>query len=309
VQVQRDEYGTWTVEPTDDERQQKPDYVNALPRYLTTFDAVLAAAETRNAFEFLHTLLGFRGAQDAGWVPYENTLRAISSVTQVHNELDDSTAAWHLALWVYGHIVEAAEPYEILANLIAISQGGRFNVRRFHDRRSRPQSPGEKIGQIEASAAEAGLSEAAFPLREIWDRDLRNSIFHADYVLHSSGVRLPSARNPTRDIETVRRLVGRAHAYHDSVAELRRLYLGSYEEPKEIPAGEGFGGPEERAVVIVRQGEGAVGLKHAYRASEVEQGAIPWRMAVLLPGDRELLDADPELALLPPRPPPPVAPG
>jgi hypothetical protein len=72
--------------------------------------------------------------------------------------------------------------------------------------------------------------------------------FHADYVLHSSGVRLPSARNPTRDLATVRCLVGRAHAYHDSVAELRRLSLRSYEAPKEIPAGEGLGGPQERAV-------------------------------------------------------------
>jgi hypothetical protein len=76
--------------------------------------------------------------------PVRETLRAISSVSQVHNDLEDSTAAWHLALWLYGHIVEAAEPYEILSNLIDISRGGRFNVRRFPDRGSRPQSPGER---------------------------------------------------------------------------------------------------------------------------------------------------------------------
>jgi hypothetical protein len=56
--------------------------------------------------------------------------------------------------------------------------------------------------------------------------------------------------------------------------------------------------PDAQAAVIVREGTGLVGLKDAHTA-QAAGGAIRWRMAVLLPGEAALLDADPSLAKLP----------
>lgn len=39
----------------------------------------------------------------------------------------------YLFLWLYGHIIEASEPYEIAANLITIIDGERFNINNFKE--------------------------------------------------------------------------------------------------------------------------------------------------------------------------------
>jgi hypothetical protein len=57
----------------------------------------------------------------------------------------------------------------------------------------------------------------------------------------------------------------------------------------------------EELLVIVREGEGAVGLKDALTADERARGGISFRYAKLYAGERSLLDSDPDLALLPAR--------
>ena len=54
--------------------------------------------------------------ETAGWDPYETTIQGISAASRLHNETEDRLAR-HLHLWIYGHIVEASVPYELLGNL------------------------------------------------------------------------------------------------------------------------------------------------------------------------------------------------
>jgi hypothetical protein len=49
----------------------------------------------------------------------------------VHAKSETFKAKRHLELWLYGHVLEASEPYETVANLIDISQGGAFHNVRF----------------------------------------------------------------------------------------------------------------------------------------------------------------------------------
>ena len=53
----------------------------------------------------------------------------------------------------------------------------------------RPQTPGGKIKQLEEAAIAAWLPDVVTPMREVWDRELRNAIFHSDYSLHGGEVR------------------------------------------------------------------------------------------------------------------------
>ena len=125
------------------------------------------------------------------------------------------------------------------------------------------------------------------------------TIFHADYALHGVEVRLIGSQ---RDLggDEVEALCARATAYHNALALLRSSHLESYTEPATIPA-QPFAPPPAKAVVIVRQGEGAVGLKEALTAEERASGAIPFRMVVATYEEIAMLDADPDLALLPER--------
>jgi hypothetical protein len=49
----------------------------------------------------------------------------------------------HFALWTYGHVVEASEPYAILADMLDVPSGGFFRVDRFPDKPLRTARAGE----------------------------------------------------------------------------------------------------------------------------------------------------------------------
>ena len=200
---------------------------------------------------------------------------------------------------MYGHIVEASQPYALVANLLAIIDGERYSMSPFPDQNGRPISPGTKIGELKPRATALGIS-LDVPYDELWDRELRNAIFHADYALHGGEVRLPSTRG-SRSHDEIEQLVARANAYHDALSILRRTHIASYDEPSVIPAPRYSPDPNECAVVIVREGHGLVGLKDAHAAQALAAGAIPWRMAILQPGEAAMLNADRSLALLPAR--------
>ncbi len=199
---------------------------------------------------------------------------------------------------MYGHIVEASEPYEILANLIDIVAGGRFLAWRYPDQNNRPQPVGRKIDAIEEQAAAAGIPSVAQPPREVYDRALRNAVFHADYSLHGGEVRLPQeAARYTHD--QVMERVNQALAYFDALTILFDIHVKSYSEPVRIPVSPTFAhGAEEEATVIVRRGHGIVGIKHSLTDAQMAAGGIPWRVGIFTPTELALLDADPHRALL-----------
>jgi hypothetical protein len=236
--------------------------------------------------------------QAEGWDPYDTTVDAIQAATRLHNETEDRLAARHLSLWVYGHIVEAAAPYDLLANLINVAQGSRARMFPFPSE-GRPLSPGRKLELIGRGAEEIGNQAARPLLAAIWHRELRNGVFHADYTIHGSEIRLVGD-GEVLSLEEFAALSGRAHGYHDAMIGLRRYYRGLYTEPKIVPAGPIA--PGQNLTIVVREGYGAVGLKDALTPTERSAGGIPFRYARLFPDEMALIDADPELALLPARP-------
>jgi hypothetical protein len=299
MNLSRNEHGVWSVDASPDEQDKKGDYVDRLANYLTAFDEVFRAAEAQDSFQFIVSLLAVRGLQTGGWDAFENTVQAIDATVRLHNETSDAAAAAHLRLWIYGHIVEASEPYELVANLLDVADGGTFNVARFPDQNGRPQSPGAKMSWIEQRATKLNLPAVAAPFRERWDRDLRNGIFHSDYVVHGPVLRLASA-GQERTNEELNAIVAAANASHDALVLIRRSFIESYTEPTEIATGRFSPDPADRALVVIREGEGLVGLRTSPRGIA---GEILWRITRgCTSEDNRLLDDDPELAVLPARP-------
>jgi len=301
----RDQNGVWIIELDETEKEKKeqshPSYFDALPRYLTALDPAFERARQTSEFNFLFSIFAIREFQDAGWDPYETTIRAIKAIREIHGHIEGE-ANRHLALWLYGHIMEASEPYEFLANLVDVAVGGRFLRERFPPRPTgAPLSPQTKISQLTEQATAAGMPRVVIPMSEAWNREFRNAIFHADYTLYGPEVRTirPDRRY---DHDQVMTLVNRALAYHEAMSILRQFHIESYTEPVAIPADPRFtGDAQEDAVVIVREGYGATGLKDAWTEQELRQGRIPYRLGWLTLEETKALDADPTLALLPAR--------
>ncbi len=303
VPLQRDDKGVWTLDTGDQDQAavggSHPSYVEALPRYLTELDPAFEHSRQVSEFNFLWSIFAIRGAQDAGWDPFETTQRAIAAILAMY-ETANGEAAQHLGLWLYGHIMEASEPYEFLANLIDVANGGRFQSVRFPPNRGgAPLSPGVKISRLEEQATDAGMPSVVTPMKEAWNRDLRNSIFHADYSLHGPDLR---TMRPTKSysLDETLTLINRALAYQEALSILRKTHIESYTEPIVIPCDPEFSGnPGEMATVIVREGFGATGLKDAWTAEQLAAGCVPFRAGRFTYEESRLLGADPELALLP----------
>src|SRR5688572_15265137 len=141
ARVTRNENGKWVL--TDPGAVDQ--FGNLLVRYLNDLDPLFEQARTRCEVEFVCSLLRVRGVQDAGWDPYETTLQAVPAVLQANHETTSELAPYHLQLWTYLHIMEASEPYELLANLLGVAAGRRFLVANF--RRTTP--PGAKIKRLQ----------------------------------------------------------------------------------------------------------------------------------------------------------------
>jgi hypothetical protein len=296
MQMTRTNKGAW--ERLDDRVEGENHFYNdALVRYFNYLDPVFAHAREKNHFEFLMTLFRPRGLEDAGWDPFQSTREAMVSVIESHRNIKGS-AQRHLELWLYGHILEASEPYEILANLFAVLDGDTFNTNRFPPHANgRDKSPGEKIDHLKYLAAKAKLPEACIPLTEIWNKNLRNSIFHADYALYGSEVR---TKKPLKiySHEDIATLSNRAVAYFEVLGNLYDMHIASYKEPSIIHAPEYFSA-FPKAVVLVSEGHGAVGLQAAASTEDIKAGVIVWRLGIFTPAERESLDRDPTRWLLP----------
>jgi hypothetical protein len=253
-------------------------YCDSLGSYLNIFDRAYSRALNKSEFELISLLIRVRhGMQDPGWDPFESTQATVRSVRRAIELVDTYEAERTLQVWLYGHIVEASEPYEIIMNLTRIADGKRYHTYCFPPRDGRrPQSPGEKIHQIEQGAALVELPDLALPLREIWDRDLRNAIFHSDYSLRGSDVTTRNPLNVWSD-EQIMGYINRALAFFDALVTVDAIYRASFDKPRVIPVHPEFAKwPGEMAWVIVREDYGAIGLRDALDEAELREGKIPW---------------------------------
>jgi hypothetical protein len=74
LKLARDESGVWTATATEEEQRQKGLYIPRLEESLTAFDRLFHAAQERDHFQFILSLLAFRGIQGPGWDAFENTV-------------------------------------------------------------------------------------------------------------------------------------------------------------------------------------------------------------------------------------------
>jgi hypothetical protein len=300
AQLVRDDNGIWHLEGATPE-EEASEHGQTQQRYMTAIDPLFTRAKATSEFDFLHSLIPVFSLQEPGWDPYETTIGAVLSTLELIKDTDAFAKARHLQLWLWGHILEASAPYELLARLSAVCGGRRPKATHFPDSdRGLPQSPGKKIDALQREAEGLGMGGAIVPLREIWDGDLRNAVFHADYTLYGGAVRIPRIGREYSH-EEIERVVVRAICVHRALEALRTLGVGSYEEPTMISAPAGGFAPGEQAVVIVRRAYGAVGMKDAYTTAQLAQGGIPFRLGIFNEQERAMLDADPELAILPER--------
>lgn len=277
-------------------------YAEAFIRYYNAFYKVFLSAFNQCEFSSLLTIFGVRGIEDAGWNPYKSSVQIIQSLIEQNDNIKDYTAQKNLHLWIYGHVMEASEPYEKIMNFLDIITGEQFNALKFPpNKRGNPQTPGQKIKTIVDKAKKLSFSEIEDIYDEIWDRELRNAVFHSDYCLFGDEVRI---RSPYKiySQDEINKLVNYAYAYFQVIDELLKMFVGQYTEPTVIEPHPKFRTHKgEKALVMVREGYGAIGIKDNWTFEDIKRGMIPYHIGNFYPEESKLMEDNPMTALFPKR--------
>lgn len=274
------------------------DYATNLIRYLNLINPLFDKAKKKSQFEFISTLIAFRGLEDPGWDPFENTIEIFESIGKL--KVKGEVQKINLFLWVYGHIIEASEPYEIFANFFRIIDGRRYSITNFPDKNRGkhkvPQFPPEKIEILTEIANKVNMADCLIPIKEIYDRDLRNGIFHSDYSIYDGGVRVHRNYKELNRDQTYL-LINKALAYFEAIKYLYKKSISDYTEPIEIDLPKGF--HSKKGIVMVRKGYGVIGVKDNWKKEQLTQGLIPFRIGKFKWHELKILERDQTISFLP----------
>lgn len=288
--VFKNEDGIWVTNFTIHKNDSAQ--TESFTKYLNELDPFFTLASEKSEFQFLLTLFRFRGMQDAGWDPFENLEQAHEEFKKL-NQRDGEDLTKHYALFLYGLIIEASEPYEFLANLLNVIEGDSYIIKNFKDYtdsngRQRSLHPLDKISQLQSRAKKVKLKLTLFD--EFVDNKLRNAIFHSDYAVYGSEVRVLNPTHNYKQEEWIA-LLNRCFSYWMAFLHLYKGFIGQYDEPKVIDPSPGFSeNPEEKITLIIREGYGVIGMKDSWTPEQLKKGFIPHRIGRFLPYELILIE-------------------
>jgi len=205
--------------------------------------------EIHRFFEFVCTLVRSSGIQDADWDPWHESQATLSDLTSLASlELpqerfpDATRTRMRLSLLSYSHITEMDLPYSLIANLLRLRIGKKYDMDPFRDlgrpvpKKKRhlfgkiiPPSPGAKILRIKQLSGQAHLPEVGSAVESIYDNEIRNAVYHSDYTLTDrefrivAGTRLSRKRNcftPVVEIDELNELFVNAFAFYSALFAL-----------------------------------------------------------------------------------------
>lgn len=199
-------------------------------------------------FEFVCALVRTGGVQVPGWDSWYESQAVIDDLQNLATlELpperfpDAERTRVRLALLSYCHVTEMDMPYVILANLLRLRLGQKYDIDPFTDlarpvgkktgifQEKRPPSPGQRIKRIMHLAEKAELPKIGEAVAEIYDNIIRNAVYHSDYVLHQRGMHLQKNYRfsktrghgtPVVDFDELGELITNAFAFYSALFAL-----------------------------------------------------------------------------------------
>lgn len=302
--IYKSKNGKWVAK--DVPRDVNPTYAKSLVQYLNSLDLLFCKAQKKSDFEFILTLLNIQGARDVGWNPFETTQDIFETFNKLKTKIKYNDEQLHLFLVLHGLILEASNFYDLLYNLLKVISGDRYSAFCFPDiklgqgSKTRPMSVSEKIIKIQTLAKKLGLDENIKLLKDIFDKDLRNAIFHSDYCLYGEELRI---QKPAKvyQVSDVMKLINKTIAYYETLEKLVEYHRASYTESRVIDAHPKFSNdPDEKAVVMVRKGTGVVGVKDNWTEEQIKRGKIPYNLCRILPYEQKMISKNPFISEFPP---------
>lgn len=151
---------------------------------------VFSKAQKTDEFEFCCSLMRIRGCEDAGWDPLSESNELINQLLSlIQAPLDDKMKV-RLLLFLYCHVTEIDDLYNVIANLLRVCMGERCSMSPFigqiHPSGKPANSPHSKVSRIAEWSNEVGFPEIGKMLTYMLVKQVRNAFFHSDYIIHEN---------------------------------------------------------------------------------------------------------------------------
>ena len=274
--VVRGDDGVWRISGNVPPQMNRH-FIEAIPKYMTAYDKLFSAAKERSEFDFLLSLVHF--GFDSNSDPFETTRRTFEAISKTQDELEDYEVQVSVGMWLYGHIVEASYPYQIVGDMVGIASGKPHRYPIFPlDDDGHELSPGRKISQILNEAKTVGLKACLKPMEDAWYDQLRNAIFHSNYAIIGDKILLIQP-NRLLTVDEVMKRVNRATASFKAFDLILKIYRAEYAQPKDIDAPEYFAHEiGTKATVVVRDGDGPAAIYDTVKDFDTESPVILGRL-------------------------------
>lgn len=182
-------------------------------RYLDVLSPIflppMEEAISKDVVNYFSSLLRVAGMEDRGWDPYQESRKTLSDLASIINfnnfddELEKSNhMALRLCLIYYSLAIEMNAPYEVILNLLRFQQNEGYSINPFRDSISNNEMKKyrngiiptyRKIEIIQEKASIQGLNTDSVFL-DFFRPDIRNAIFHSDYIIHEGRLRFQDQR-------------------------------------------------------------------------------------------------------------------
>jgi hypothetical protein len=272
----------------------KDNYRKYFNEYIDIFEPLFQAAFEKSQINLILSLLAWRGSSDDGWEPYENTVEVALEMRKQHKNLKRDLGM-NMSLWVYVHLIESSEQYELIANLIKTTKGEDYNVSNQTNKNFVNLTVEQKIDRLTKIAVKTKFENVVEPFRLSFNSRFRNAIAHADYSLKKTGTKgitiIDDAGYPKIfEQQETNDIVNRALALHTSINVMYRTYIGHYSKPQKIMSSKSLGGGVEKEVdLIIRKKHGVIGISWIGGYDETGDGKkVPFTSRIAKPMPYEL---------------------
>ena len=144
-------------------------------------------AKETDEFEYCSTLLRIRGMEDAGWDPMRESWDLAQQLMALQNAPLEQSLRLRLALFLYCHLTEMSDVYDIPANMLRVISGERYSISPFlnglKQGENPPTSPSGKARRIKDLAHEHDMQELGDIFEVMLVKQVRNAFYHSDYIL------------------------------------------------------------------------------------------------------------------------------
>lgn len=222
-------------------------HIEAVNKIAWQMGMLFKIARRMSEMDFVGALDGeSRGAQDAGWsttLTAEQVFQELSYFMKEHSEY--STADLRILLLLYSQLAEAGGVYETLKNMLGVVEQTPFLLWPFKDLVKVKKSSGRVIGpnanatfrDLSDHAHRIGMVELAYCFENAFRDDIRNAMYHSDYILWDDGLRLRRRNGGPVQLlsyEDTFDAVGIGVAFFQTLRELKINSLRSYHPEREI---------------------------------------------------------------------------